>query len=83
MARGSRLLARSESPKIIGQWLESMKLSDFGTLAETRESASSDFPGSPGGDVTFRTTRWLVPTTFSRGKDDHHRAVFSFKGVEV
>ena len=60
-----------------------MKLSDSGTLAETLESASSGLPGSPVSDVTFRTTRRLVPTTFSRGKDDHHRAVFSLQGVEV
>jgi len=82
-ARGSRVVARSEQPKIIDQWLESTELSDCGTLAETHESTSSGCPGSPGSDVTFRTARWLVPTTFSRGEDDHHGAVFSLKGVEV
>jgi hypothetical protein len=33
--------------------------------------------------IAFRTTRRLVPTTFSRGKDDHHRDPFPCPGGEI
>ena len=33
--------------------------------------------------IAFRTARWLVRTTFSRGKDDHHRDPFLGAGGEI
>ena len=42
-----------------------------------------DLRGLAGGAIAFRITRWLVPTTFSRGKDDHHRDLFPFAGGEI
>ena len=34
--------------------------------------------GLAGCVIAFRVTRYLVLTTFSRGKDDHHRDLFPF-----
>ena len=33
--------------------------------------------------IGIRTTRCLIPTTFSRGKDDHHRGLFPAAGGEI
>jgi hypothetical protein len=75
--------AFSKQPRKLIRRLELEKTSRFRRLADRGGSGLVNLPGSPGGTVTFRTTRWLVPTTFSRGKDDHHRAVILFSGVEI
>ena len=42
-----------------------------------------DLRGLAGCAMAFRITRWLVPTTFSRGKDDHYPDLFPFAGGEI
>lgn len=59
--------------------LKSMKPARFRRLTETHSSLRLDHPGLPVRNVTLRTNRRLVPTTFSLEKDDHHRAVVSLR----
>src|ERR1051325_1059184 len=56
-----------------------MKRSRFRRLADTHGSVRFDLAGFSTSEETFRTTRWLVPTTFPRGKDDHHGARFLWR----
>jgi len=42
-----------------------------------------DLRGLPSCAVALRITRWLVPTTLSRGMDDHHPDLFPFASGEI
>ena len=55
----------------------------FLQLANLPPCVALSLPSLAGCMIAFRTTRWLVPTTFSRGKDDHHRDLFPFAGGEI
>lgn len=65
------------------RWLRSAKLSGFPGVAETHQFGSPDLYGLPGCDLAFGITGRLVPTTLTRGKDDHHRAAFLMRSVEI
>jgi hypothetical protein len=55
----------------------------FRQLAKRPPNGVPGLRGLAGGVIAFRTARCPVPTTFSRGKDDHHRDLFPFRGGEI
>jgi hypothetical protein len=55
----------------------------FGQLAKPPERHLLGRRSLPGCTIALRTKGWLVLTTFSRGKDNHHRDLFLNAGGEI